>query len=305
MHVVTALTLVGVDHQPVAGGGNAAHVAAGMFANNGHEVNLFFSFEEEAKAFRTGCEAGDGVTVTYLDESYKGKPSVISADPAEAVPGAEVIVIIAPAYAHEPILKQMQPHVSPGTFLGAIPAPGCFDLLAKHTLGPQFIQDNDITIFGGSSLPWACRTTEYGQSVSLLGAKTVVDVTASPDVAESNDRLAKLLTDFHHVTEYRVGGHFLITSMWPTNCMCVETAARGGVRVTARPSSSPPSSPLAALAWRAASIPEPCTASGTIGTGHPSRRHPCSTKTARRTRAASSRGLTMISSAPSTLWKRR
>lgn len=190
-----------------------------MFANKGHDVNLFFSFEEEAEAFRAGCKAGDGVTVTYLDSSYKGTPDVISADPAEAVPGSEVIVIIAPAFAHEPILKQIQPHVSPGTFLGAIPAPGCFDLLAKHTLGPEFIKENDITLFGGSSLPWACRTTEYGRSVSLLGAKTVVDVTASPDVKETNDKLAKLLTDFHHVTEYRVGGHFLITSMWPTNCM--------------------------------------------------------------------------------------
>lgn len=123
------------------------------------------------------------------------------------------------AYAHEPILKQIQPHISKGTYVGAIPAPGCFDLMAKYTLGSEFIAENDIVIFGGSSLPWACRTTEYGRAVNLLGAKTVVDVTASPDLPASNARLASLLTDMHHVTKYRVGGHFLITSMWPTNCI--------------------------------------------------------------------------------------
>jgi thioredoxin reductase len=36
----------------VCGGGNAAHVAAGMFSKQGADVNLYFSFEEEAQRFR-------------------------------------------------------------------------------------------------------------------------------------------------------------------------------------------------------------------------------------------------------------
>lgn len=38
----------------VCGGGNAAHVAAGMYSRAGAKVNMFFSFEEEARKFREG-----------------------------------------------------------------------------------------------------------------------------------------------------------------------------------------------------------------------------------------------------------
>lgn len=56
---------------------------AGMFAHRGHDVSLFFSFEEEAARFREGCDANDGVTVKYLDTEYKGKP-LVRIDPGGA-----------------------------------------------------------------------------------------------------------------------------------------------------------------------------------------------------------------------------
>jgi len=54
-----------------------------MFAHRGHDVSLFFSFEEEAARFREGCDANDGVTVKYLDTEYKGKP-LVRIDPGGA-----------------------------------------------------------------------------------------------------------------------------------------------------------------------------------------------------------------------------
>jgi len=46
-----------------------------------------------------------------------------------------MILMITPAFAHEPILNQIKPHLSEGAFVGAIPGPGAFDLMAKHVLG--------------------------------------------------------------------------------------------------------------------------------------------------------------------------
>lgn len=46
--------------------------------------------------------------------------------------------MITPAFAHEPILKQIAPHLDHGAFVGAIPGPGAFDLLAIHALGSPF-----------------------------------------------------------------------------------------------------------------------------------------------------------------------
>ena len=78
----------------VCGGGNAAHIAAGMFTHNGADVNLFFSFEEEAQKFRKGCEANNGVEVRSKTGTYKAKPKVISSK-AEEVRGGFLLLLAA------------------------------------------------------------------------------------------------------------------------------------------------------------------------------------------------------------------
>jgi len=106
-----------------------------MFADQGATVNLFFSFEEEAKNFAVGCKANDGVTVEAKNEIFKGKPNVITHLPELAIPDADIVLMIVPAFAHESICRQIAPFLKQGAFVGAIPGPGAFDLLAKHTLG--------------------------------------------------------------------------------------------------------------------------------------------------------------------------
>ncbi|EDQ91335.1 uncharacterized protein MONBRDRAFT_1409, partial [Monosiga brevicollis MX1] len=207
----------------VCGGGNAAHVAAGRLVSgtrwHGADVKLFFSFEDEAKRFREGCERNGGVTVTTKESTYKGMPIAITADPAEGVAGSDVILMITPAFAHEPILKQIAPHVAEGAFVGAIPGPGGFDLLAQHALGDT-MQEKDITLFAGTSLPWACRFTAYGEACSLLGSKSNVPVTIKP---QSEDKaqvsLLDILNQVHIGTDFPVRGHFLNTTLWPTNAV--------------------------------------------------------------------------------------
>lgn len=202
----------------VCGGGNAAHIAAGMFAKNGADVNLFFSFEEEAAKFKKACDAAGGVTVTTKDGSYTGMPKVISAKAEEAIPQADVIVMIVPAFAHEPILKQIAPHLKKGAFVGAIPGPGAFDLIATHVLG-DILQEKDITLFAGTSLPWACRFDEYGCKASLLGEKKRVDINARPNEAERNKKLGDIMTSLHDLTTFACKGNFLTATLWPTNCV--------------------------------------------------------------------------------------
>jgi hypothetical protein len=135
-------TIMAQEHQPakgltvtVCGGGNAAHIAAGMFSKNGADVNLFFSFDDEAKRFKAACDKAGGVTVTTKTTSYTGMPKVITASAEEAITGADLVLLIVPAFAHEPILKQIAPYLKENSFLGAIPGPGAFDLVAIHVLG--------------------------------------------------------------------------------------------------------------------------------------------------------------------------
>ena len=203
----------------VCGGGNAAHIAAGMYANNGATVNLFFSFEDEAKRFREACEANGGVDVEAKTGSFKGKPAVITADAAEAIPQSDIVLLIVPAFAHEPILRQIGPHLKAKAAVGAIPGPGAFDLIALNCIG-DVIKAKEITLFAGTSLPWACRFDEYGKKASLLGEKTKVDINTRPSKDEAiNTRLANQMTALHNNTKFQCRGHFLTCTLWPTNAI--------------------------------------------------------------------------------------
>eukprot|EP01147_Barroeca_monosierra_P010816 gene10816-2895_t len=202
----------------VCGGGNAAHVAIGMFTDQGADVNLYLSFEEEVKAFREGCKKNDGVTVLTDAGSYKAKPKMITNDPAVAITGADIILIITPAFAHEAVLTQIMPHLHDGAYVGAIPGPGGFHMLAKHILG-DVISAKNLTLFAGGALPWVCRFQQYGATVQLQSEKANIYVSYSPETQETWEKFGHLLNQLHKNTVFHPGGHFLTVALWCTNAM--------------------------------------------------------------------------------------
>eukprot|EP00873_Tetraselmis_striata_P042471 jgi/Tetstr1/462735/TSEL_007697.t1 len=217
--------LADAGHRPkvvIAGGGNAAHVAAGMFAKQGADVRMYVSLPEEAKEIRDGVAANGGITVhkpadtDAPEESYTAaiSPDAISSNPADVIPDAELVIIITPAFAHEPILRQIEPHVHHEVFVGAIPAPGGFQWMAEHILRDSA---SGLTVFGGDHLPWACRIEEKGKSVSLLGVKSHVDVCVHPHGKDTD--LFSTLNRLFVGTTYTDGGHFLNCTLFPTNCI--------------------------------------------------------------------------------------
>eukprot|EP00049_Salpingoeca_infusionum_P005690 m.95314 g.95314 ORF g.95314 m.95314 type:complete len:407 (+) comp13055_c0_seq3:200-1420(+) len=203
----------------ICGGGNAAHIAAGMFGSRGANVSLYFSFEEEAKKFKAACDEAGGVTVVRKEQTYFGTPVAISHRPEDVIPNADIVLLIVPAFAHEAILQQVCKYLKEGAAVGAIPGPGAFDLLALNTLGDSFTSKR-ITLFSGTSLPWACRFDVYGCKATLLGVKTKVDITTRPSSdGERNKQLAAQLTALHDETVFSCKGHFLNTTLWPTNAV--------------------------------------------------------------------------------------
>ncbi len=166
----------------ICGGGNAAHTATGLLsARQEHQVNVYLSFGDEAEKWRSGIAAQGGMRVNRPGDSILGAPIKISTDPAEVIPGAQVVLLALPAFAHESILKKISPYLEEGTLVGALAARGSFDLCAMDVLGSKA---ETTTLFGLQTLPWACRIKEYGQEVDILGTKARVDfATCPPDRA--------------------------------------------------------------------------------------------------------------------------
>jgi len=162
----------------VCGGGNGAQALVPIAAHNlGCSVDVYAPFADEAERLRAGAMAHDGIEVAGAVRG-RALPRRVSADPAEVIPGSDVVVLVLPAFAHESTLRQIVPFMEQGAWVGAMPARGGLDYCAARVLAEY--DRNDLTLFGLQTLPWACRIRKYGRLVHVLGVKRTVDVAARP-----------------------------------------------------------------------------------------------------------------------------
>jgi hypothetical protein len=162
----------------ICGGGNAAHTLAGLLGSRPDlSVFIYAPFQDETERWQVGLQKNNGILVRSPGGEVLGRPAAVSRDPDQAVRGSQLILLALPAFAHEHILRQIVDYLSPGAWVGALPARAGFDICAREVLKERFSQ---ITLFGLQTLPWACRIQEYGGCVSILGTKAQVDLAAFP-----------------------------------------------------------------------------------------------------------------------------
>jgi hypothetical protein len=122
-------------------------------------------------------QKNDGILVRSSGRELVGRPAAVFRDPAQAIPGSQLVLLALPAFAHEHTLSQIAVHLSPGAWVGALPARAGFDICVRDILKDRL---SGIAVFGFQTLPWACRIQEYGGQVSILGTKAQVDLAAWP-----------------------------------------------------------------------------------------------------------------------------
>lgn len=179
----------------ICGGGNAAHVLAGLLgARQDLQVNVYTPLNDEAQRWQQGIQAGGGITLTSHEGILVGQPYRVSADPAAVIPGSKVVILALPAFAHELILRDIVPYLGEQAWLGALPARGGFDWSVEHILMGR---NTSMVVFGLQTLPWACRIQQYGREVAILGTKAQVDLAAWP--SSYAGEVAALLADLMDV----------------------------------------------------------------------------------------------------------
>jgi hypothetical protein len=162
----------------ICGGGNGAHALAVVASQNiDADIDWLVGSEERAEVLRRGTSGG-GPRSTGAITASAHRIRAISADPAEVIPAAGMILIVVPAFAHAAVLRRIAPYVGPGAAIGCLPTRGGFEfdatsLLATRTGVPP-------TIFGLQTLPWSTRVTAAGESVHIGAVKQEVVVAALP-----------------------------------------------------------------------------------------------------------------------------
>jgi opine dehydrogenase len=136
----------------VLGGGNGSFAAAGDFALQGHDVRLWRRDPQQVAEHRA---AGSRIVVKDATGRHDAQLVLVTADIAEAVRDAELILCPAPAFAQHDIAGRLAPHLADGQVV-FLP-PGTFGTMilagAAHNAG-----NNAAASFAETgTLPWLAR----------------------------------------------------------------------------------------------------------------------------------------------------
>ncbi len=171
----------------ICGGGNVAHVLAGLLSQNkGREIRVL------TRKPHLWHE-----TIRVRDEQGRvtnGRPRLISDQAGDVIPGADIVILALPAYARVAVLEIITPHLTGDVWIGSFPGSGGFDWMAQKILREASAK---LSIFGAQRVPHISRVIRYGQEVFGSPKKEGVAIAAIPQRRSSE--IASILEDLLHM----------------------------------------------------------------------------------------------------------
>ncbi len=177
----------------VCGGGNAGHalvVAASQHIAG--EIHWLAGSAEKADVLRRGVFSQTGLQSSGAIIGTAHRVRAISADPADVIPRADLVIIAVPAFAHAAVLRQIAPHLKPTATIGALPTRGGFEFDATALLDGLEPKGKRV-IFGLQTLPWSTRVQQPGTHVNFGAIKAGVLMASMPSRHAAG--IAQLLAD--------------------------------------------------------------------------------------------------------------
>jgi NAD/NADP octopine/nopaline dehydrogenase-like protein len=179
----------------ICGGGNGGHAVAVVASQNfDGEIRWLVRGEEHAAQLRDGMSTGGLESTGVITATTAGRVRTVSAEPYEVIPAADIVMIVAPAFAHAPILTQIGPYLDETVSIGCLPTRGGFEFDAAR-LVPGLEPSGRRRLFGLQTLPWSTRIVRSGQVVNFGAVKAKVLLATLPpsEVADVSLRLTRIL----------------------------------------------------------------------------------------------------------------
>jgi len=192
----------------VIGGGNGGQSLSGHLALMGFSVRLYDIFPQTIEAIQSAGGIQVDGTVTGF-----GKIELATTDISQAVAGADIVMIVAPAIAHRDIAVNCAPYLTDGQIIFIHPGATGGALEFKKVLVDQGC-DKSTTLAEAESLLYACRSQQPGHT-TIFGIKKELMVAALP--ASETHRVVKLLNTAF--PQMHAGANVLETSLSNANAM--------------------------------------------------------------------------------------
>lgn len=156
----------------ILGAGNGGCAFAGHLALKGFEVGLY----EDPKFWVEEIKEAGGIELTGVVKGF-GRLSRVSTDIGEVMPGADVVMVVVPAFAQSIIMERALPYLGDGQVVVFNPD-NFASLVFRKMLDSEGV-NKDIKIAGTSSLLYACRKIGPAK-VEIHYVKDVMFVAALP-----------------------------------------------------------------------------------------------------------------------------
>ena len=184
----------------ICGGGNLGHVVTGyLAAKKDYEVSLLTRHPE--------CWSRTLQIYTPEGKTLESTIHHLSANPADLIPQADIILLCLPGYGIADTLKAIRPYLRPQTAVGSIVSSTGFFFEAMDILPPT------TTLFGFQRVPFIARLEEYGKSAHLLGYKPSLNIAAYPQPLPigSGEWLVNTISEMFDTPVTLLGSHYEVS----------------------------------------------------------------------------------------------
>ena len=157
----------------VIGAGNGGQAIAGFLAMQNYDVALYDIVEEKINELK---KLG-GIRLEGRIEGF-GKLGCVTTDIAEAVQGADIVMVTTIANAHKAVAQSIAPYVVDGQVIILNPGRTCGALVFKQALIEAGCKVR-FYLAEAQTLVYACRIVQNG-TVNIIGVKDEVLLSALP-----------------------------------------------------------------------------------------------------------------------------
>lgn len=197
----------------ICGAGSSAHVlAAVLSAKPEAEVRVLTLDATRAEAWQKSLDAAP-VTIferieRHGERTLTAGPVLITNDPAEAARDSDIILFAIPAFLHRSYLTALGPFIEDGCAIVGLPGQSGFEFEVRSILSDK---TDRLTLMNFDSLPWVCRTVEFGKYAQISGTKEMLAGAAVGDFSRARlrDPLASLQFLLGERPKLVVSGHLL------------------------------------------------------------------------------------------------
>lgn len=203
----------------ICGTGGGAHALAAVASKNGFEVRVLSQSAEKAQRWTEILERQRLTVIGRNGDNgagWRAGDFTVTHQPATAARGCSLIIFAVPALSHARYLELLEPEIEEGCVIVGLPGQNGFEFEVRQTLGRKL---RNCVVMNFESLPWSCRTVEFGETVRINGTKQTLAGAIQGDLkkAKLKEPLAvmqRLLGEFPKLT---LSGHLLGINLMSLN----------------------------------------------------------------------------------------